>query len=78
MIIAGIKNLPGVVDVHLLQGWSLDEASLNITVHVVVPGDLKMSEADLLRKKIESFLKGKNISLSTIQMESEVLPGGQI
>lgn len=70
-IIALIRELPGIVDVHLLQGWSLDEATLNITVHVVVPGDLRMSEADLLRNKIEALLKGKGITLSTIQMESE-------
>lgn len=77
VIVARIKSLPGVMDVHLLQGWSLDEVTLNVTVHVVVPGNLMMSEADKLRNEIEALLKREKISLSTIQMESEVHSDGQ-
>lgn len=66
-----VKHCQGVKDVHFLQGWSLDESTLNITLHVVVDGELRMREADTLRKNIESILKEAEISMWTIQMESE-------
>lgn len=70
-IIKEIKELSGIVDVHLLQGWSLDESTLNVTLHVVVPGDMLMREADTLRHEIEKILQNKEVTLSTIQIESE-------
>lgn len=70
-LIENIKNCPGVKDVHFIQGWSLDESTLNITLHVAVAGDMKMSEVDLLRKNIEDRLREMNISLWTIQFESD-------
>jgi len=70
-LINKIKVLKDVVDVHLLQGWSLDESTWNVTLHVVVPGEIRMFEADSLRKQIERILKEHKIALSTIQIESE-------
>lgn len=70
-LIENIKSCPGVKDVHFIQGWSLDESTLNITLHVAVAGDMKMSEVDLLRKNIEERLRKMNISLWTIQFESD-------
>lgn len=70
-LINKIKEHEGVKDVHFLQGWSLDETTLNITLHVVVAGDMKMSEADKLRRGIEDLLKQLKVSLWTIQLESD-------
>lgn len=66
-----IKQLRDVVDVHLIQGWSLDESTWNVTLHVVVPSKMMMFEADTLRKQIENVLHEMKVSLTTIQFESE-------
>src|SRR5690606_13475836 len=66
-----IKQIAGVIDVHFLQGWSLDESTLNITLHIVVSGEMKMIEADNLRRQIEKHLKKLGVSLWTIQLESD-------
>lgn len=66
-----IKSCDGVKDVHYLQGWSLDESTINVTLHVVVDQEMKMGEADKLRKQIEKFLMEAKINLWTIQMESD-------
>jgi cobalt-zinc-cadmium efflux system protein len=73
-LVCKIKKLQGIRDVHLLQGWSLDESTLNLTLHIVVPEDMMMIEADKLRREIENILREQKISLSTIQMESEDHP----
>lgn len=66
-----IKSCDGVKDVHYLQGWSLDESTFNVTLHVVVDGSMRMIDADKLRKNVEGFLKEAKISMWTIQLESE-------
>jgi len=69
-LIDQIKHCHGVKDVHLLQGWSLDESTMNVTLHVVVDENMRMAEADLLREEIEIFMKEANIAMWTIQIES--------
>lgn len=67
-----IKDLAGfehVIDVHFLQGWSLDESSFNLTLHVKVSSQLTVKDLDEVRMKIENYLKSKNIVFSTIQFE---------
>ncbi len=66
-----ITKLKEVVDVHYMQGWSVDEKTTNITFHVTVPGSLTMFEVDTLRKNIESILKERKIAIWTIQFESQ-------
>lgn len=73
-----IKTCAGVQDVHFLQGWSLDESTVNVTLHVVVDEEMKIGEADKLRKKIESFLQEAEISMWTIQMESDCHKEGDL
>lgn len=70
-LIEQIQNCNGVKDVHFLQGWSLDDSTINVTLHVVVDENMRMGEADKLRNQIERCLKGAKISMWTIQMESD-------
>lgn len=58
-----------VEDIHLIQGWSVDESSFNVTLHVKVPSDLQMKDVDTLRKKMELYLKKNHILYTTIQFE---------
>lgn len=70
-IVDEIKNLDKVHDIHLLQGWSLDEETLNITLHVKVSPEMKILEADRLRHKIENLLRKAGVEYFTIQIESD-------
>lgn len=66
-----IRNCSGVKDVHFLQGWSLDDSTINLTLHVVVDQNMRMNEADELRSQIERYLREAKIAMWTIQMESD-------
>ncbi len=73
-----IKRCAGVKDVHYLQGWSLDESTINITLHVVVDGDMRVVEVDKLRKQVEVILQNANVSMWTIQIESDKHENGDL
>lgn len=68
-LIRDLLKMAHVIDVHLLQGWSVDEASFNLTLHVKVDADLRMRDVDDLRLEIQAYLKKKNVVYSTIQFE---------
>jgi len=64
-----IKKLENVIDVHLVQGWSIDESNFNLTLHVHVSPQLTMEKVDVLRSNIETLLKNNHVYFSTIQFE---------
>lgn len=67
------ENVEGI---HLIQGWSVDESIHNLTLHVKVSSLLQMKEVDVLRSKMEAYLKDHHIRYTTIQFEgSECGPG---
>jgi len=68
-LIKELSSLKNVMDVHFVQGWSIDESSFNLTLHVKVPSDLRMSDVDSLRSQMETILKDKNVLYTTIQFE---------
>lgn len=68
-LIKRLLSLENVMDVHFIQGWSIDESSFNLTLHVKVPSDLRMSDVDVLRFNIERILKDEHVLYATIQFE---------
>lgn len=68
-IMKELSSFDNVLDVHFIQGWSVDESNFNLTLHVKVPADLQMKDVDLLRYKMEVYLKENNILYTTIQFE---------
>lgn len=69
IIINEISNFKNVLGVHLVQGWSLDDSYHNLTFHVQVSSELQMKEVDALRLQIEDYLRGKQVSYTTVQFE---------
>jgi len=53
----------------LSKARSVDESNFNLTLHVKVPADLRMKDVDILRHKMEVYLKENNILYTTIQFE---------
>ena len=64
--ILGFNNVLGV---HFIQGWSLDDSSFNLTLHVKVSSELQMKKVDALRVQIETYLRANQILYTTIQFE---------
>ncbi len=62
-------SLENVIDIHLVQGWSVDESNFNLTLHVKVDPQLTMEKVDILRNKMEALLKKHHVHYSTIQFE---------
>ena len=70
-IIKDLLTFDNVLDIHFIQGWSLDESNFNLTLHVKVSSNMLMKDVDILRKKIEVFLREKHIQFTTIQFEGD-------
>lgn len=68
-IMKELSSFENVLDIHFIQGWSVDESNFNLTLHVKVPSDLQMKDVDILRNKMEAYLKENNILYTTIQFE---------
>lgn len=70
VIVESIENFEIVDNVHHVHSWKLDDKQIHFECHVDVHKDITISEADLLRIKIEKELLNKfNISHVTIQFE---------
>lgn len=70
-IIKELLIFENVLDIHFIQGWSLDESNFSMTLHVKVSSNLLMKEVDILRKKMEFYLRDKHIQFTTIQFEGD-------
>lgn len=71
VIVKELTTFENVIDIHFIQGWSLDESNFNLTLHVKVSSSLLMKDVDILRKRIEVYLREKHILFTTIQFEGE-------
>jgi len=69
-IVRHIHSLELVENVHLIQGWSLDDSRFSLSLHVKVDATSNIVQLDKLRGDIELFLKKENVVFSTIQFES--------
>lgn len=68
-LIKRLSSLENVLNVHFIQGWSIDDSHFNLTLHVKVPSDLRMQDVDVLRSKIEAILKDNDVLYATVQFE---------
>jgi len=64
-----IGEVPGVRDVHHVHVWQLDEFGVHFECHLKLDCELRLREADEVRKSVESLLKRKGINHTTIQVE---------
>ncbi len=69
LVIKDLLAFENLQDVHFIQGWSVDEAHYSLSLHVKVPAEMQMKDVDVLRLKIEGYLKAKHVIYSTIQFE---------
>jgi cobalt-zinc-cadmium efflux system protein len=71
MVIAEIKHINGVLDIHDLHVWTISSGLNALSGHVIVK-DQMVSESARIIDEVRNALKTKfNISHTTIQIESE-------
>lgn len=66
-----IRSYPEVLGIHHIRGWSIDDTSFSITLHVQVEKTMQIGQADLLRAKITNYLKKLDVTYTNIQVESD-------
>jgi len=65
-----IELLPEILNVHHLHAWNLSENELHFEGHIDLLRDLKVSNTDEIRHRIEKLLSDKyHITHVTLQME---------
>lgn len=70
-VLQDLLKFEHVLDIHFIQGWSVDESNYSLSLHVKVPSDMQMRDVDTLRSKMEAYLRDQHVIYSTIQFEGE-------
>ena len=73
-VIKEIERMPNIYSIHDLHVWSITSGQNALSCHVVVDGNLSISESQEILCSIEEKLKQKGIGHITIQLESENHP----
>lgn len=68
-VVTRIKNIDEVKGIHDLHAWTITSGMNALSAHVVVDGEMTVSECQDLLKKIEQKLEQNNIGHVTIQIE---------
>ncbi len=68
-VVEVLKNQAGVVDVHDLHIWSLDESYNILTAHVVLRERLPMDELIRLKQRLRVALQEQSIQHTTLEFE---------
>ncbi|MDP4290671.1 MAG: cation diffusion facilitator family transporter [Bacteroidota bacterium] len=70
-VIAEIKEVEGVLDVHHMHVWAISTFQNALTAHVIIHASVGMEQLDLLKKMIKHKLEHINIHHATLEFESE-------
>jgi len=75
-IVGMIEAEPGVSEVHDVHLWSITAGKNALSCHVVLDGDLTVSESQGILRHLEHRLAGQGIGHVTIQTEDATHPHG--
>jgi cobalt-zinc-cadmium efflux system protein len=73
-IIAEIRSINGVLNVHDLHVWSITSGKNALSCHVVLNNQISFQESQVILREIEHKLQHLGIGHATIQMENEQHP----
>ena len=69
---SAVESVPGVVEMHHIHVWELDEHRRAIEAHIVIATASSMSELESLKAKVRALLQERfHISHCTLEMEAE-------
>ena len=65
-----LETLPGILNIHHIHAWNLDDHSAHFECHVDLDEDIPLSQAEKLHKEISKIMAERyNVSHITIQFE---------
>jgi len=70
-VIAEIKEVEGVIDVHHLHVWAISTSQNAMTAHIIIPTNTGMEQLNILKKNIKQELEHVNIQHATLEFEAE-------
>ena len=70
-VIAEIKEVEGVIDVHHLHVWAISTSQNAMTAHIIIPTNTGMEQLNILKKNIKQELEHFNIQHATLEFEAE-------
>ncbi|MFC7392050.1 cation diffusion facilitator family transporter [Scopulibacillus cellulosilyticus] len=68
-VIAAIRSVSEIKNVHDLHVWSITSGKNALSCHIVLDGNLTVSESQKIIREAEDKLKDQNIDHTTIQIE---------
>ena len=71
-----LANVPGVLSVHDLHVWSLDEERTVLTAHLVIPRVSSLEDASAVKSAARRALSRKGIDHATLETERRGDPCG--
>ncbi len=70
-VLAEIKELNGVMDVHHLHVWAISTSQNALTAHIIIHPDTDMEALNEIKNNIKNKLVQFNIHHSTLEFETE-------
>jgi len=70
-VIAEIKKIDGVIDVHHLHVWAMSTTQNAMTAHIIISADTSMEKQNIMKQKIKHELEHVNIQHATLEFETE-------
>jgi len=71
-VIERVKSIPAVINFHHVHIWQLNDQQIHLEGHLEVSPDLRICEADDIRRQVEQLLHAEfEISHITLQIESD-------
>lgn len=70
-VVAEIKQVEGVIDVHHLHVWAISSSQNAMTAHIIVACDTNMETQDRIKNTIKHELEHVNIQHATLEFETE-------
>lgn len=70
-VIAEMKEVEGVLDVHHLHVWAISTSLNAMTAHILIPPSIGLEQQNLIKNKIKHELEHVNIHHATLEFETE-------
>ncbi|MGV8827864.1 MAG: cation diffusion facilitator family transporter [Breznakibacter sp.] len=70
-VVAEIKQVEGVIDVHHLHVWAISSSQNAMTAHIIVACDTNMETQNRIKNTIKHELEHVNIQHATLEFETE-------
>jgi len=65
-----IDTIPEVLNIHHIHAWNLNDQEIHFEAHLNLKIDMKFSDTEIIRKKVEDLLRDRyHIAHTTLQLE---------